>query len=61
MVEVMRKPEIMNKAKSELADVIGKGTIIEEADIARLANAPASSLFDSQGRSRPSIGARNGQ
>ncbi|XP_004232064.1 geraniol 8-hydroxylase-like [Solanum lycopersicum] len=36
MVEVMRKPYIMNKARSELADVIGKGTIIEEVDIARL-------------------------
>ncbi|PHU27389.1 Geraniol 8-hydroxylase [Capsicum chinense] len=36
MVEVMRKPCIMKKAKSELAEVIGKGKIIEEADISRL-------------------------
>ncbi|XP_060192868.1 geraniol 8-hydroxylase-like [Lycium barbarum] len=36
MVEVMRKPYIMKKAKSELADVIGKGKIIEEYDITRL-------------------------
>ncbi|WMV17199.1 hypothetical protein MTR67_010584 [Solanum verrucosum] len=36
MVEVMRKPYIMNKAKSEFADVIGKGKIIEEGDIGRL-------------------------
>lgn len=36
MVEVMRKPYIMRKAKAELAEVIGKGKAIEEADIARL-------------------------
>ncbi|PHT57344.1 Geraniol 8-hydroxylase [Capsicum baccatum] len=36
MVEVMRKPYIMRKAKAELAEVIGQGKAIEEADVARL-------------------------
>ncbi|XP_009763141.1 geraniol 8-hydroxylase-like [Nicotiana tabacum] len=36
MVEIMRKPDIMEKAKAELAEVIGKGKIVEEADVARL-------------------------
>jgi len=36
MVEVMRKPYIMKKAKAELAEVIGQGKAIEEADVARL-------------------------
>ncbi|XP_009763139.1 geraniol 8-hydroxylase isoform X1 [Nicotiana tabacum] len=36
MVEAMRKPDIMSKAKAELAEVIGKGKVIEEADVARL-------------------------
>lgn len=36
MVEVMRNPYIMRKAKAELAEVIDQGKAIEEADIARL-------------------------
>ncbi|XP_027770029.1 geraniol 8-hydroxylase-like [Solanum pennellii] len=36
MVEVMRIPYITNKAKTDFADVIGKGKIIKEADIVRL-------------------------
>ncbi|CAN4082852.1 unnamed protein product [Withania somnifera] len=36
MVEVMRKPCIMRKAKAELAEVVGKGKAIEEADVAHL-------------------------
>ncbi|MCD7447399.1 hypothetical protein HAX54_028471 [Datura stramonium] len=36
MVEVMRKPYIMRKAKAELAEIIGQGKAIEEADVARL-------------------------
>ncbi|XP_025884910.1 geraniol 8-hydroxylase-like [Solanum lycopersicum] len=36
MVEVMRKPYIKKKAKTDFADVIGKGKIIKEADIVRL-------------------------
>ncbi|XP_009793557.1 geraniol 8-hydroxylase-like [Nicotiana sylvestris] len=36
MVEIMRKPYIMDKAKAELAEVIGKGKVIEEADVIHL-------------------------
>ncbi|KAF3662232.1 Geraniol 8-hydroxylase [Capsicum annuum] len=36
MVEVMRQPYIVGKAKDELAEVIGRGKAIEEADVARL-------------------------
>uniref|UniRef100_M1AMP0 Geraniol 10-hydroxylase n=1 Tax=Solanum tuberosum TaxID=4113 RepID=M1AMP0_SOLTU len=36
MVEVMRKPYIMRKAKAELAEVIGQGKAIEEASVAQL-------------------------
>ncbi|OIT39428.1 7-ethoxycoumarin o-deethylase [Nicotiana attenuata] len=64
MVEIMRKPDIMEKAKAELAEVIGKGKIVEEADVAslpvhsqrNLADVPNSSLYDSQGRSRRRVG-----
>ncbi|XP_024974215.1 7-ethoxycoumarin O-deethylase-like [Cynara cardunculus var. scolymus] len=36
MTEVLRNPHTMTKAKEELEQVIGKGKIIEEADIMRL-------------------------
>ncbi|XP_049346229.1 geraniol 8-hydroxylase-like isoform X2 [Solanum verrucosum] len=36
MVEVMRKPYIMRKAKAELAEVIGQGKAIVEASVAHL-------------------------
>nr|BAC53893.1 cytochrome P450 [Petunia x hybrida] len=36
MAEILRQPEIMKKAQAELAEVIGKGKPIEEADVSRL-------------------------
>ncbi|KAL2552082.1 Cytochrome [Forsythia ovata] len=36
MAETLRNPETMKKAKAELAEVIGKGKVLEEADISRL-------------------------
>ena len=36
MAEVLRNPHIMAKAKEELKDVIGKGKLVDEADISRL-------------------------
>ncbi|KAM3357110.1 geraniol 8-hydroxylase-like [Capsicum galapagoense] len=36
MAEILRHPEIMNKAQAELAEVVGKGKPIEEADVSRL-------------------------
>ncbi|KAL3526733.1 hypothetical protein ACH5RR_011389 [Cinchona calisaya] len=36
MAEVLRNPEKMKKAKAELAEVIGKGKLVEEADVSRL-------------------------
>ncbi len=36
MAEVLRNPKIMMKVKLELDEVIGKGKILEEADISRL-------------------------
>nr|XP_016438735.1 PREDICTED: geraniol 8-hydroxylase-like [Nicotiana tabacum] len=36
MAEIIRQPEIMRKAQAELAQVIGKGKIVEEADVAQL-------------------------
>ncbi|XP_009762539.2 geraniol 8-hydroxylase-like [Nicotiana sylvestris] len=36
MAEIIRQPEIMEKAQAELAKVIGKGKIVEEADVSRL-------------------------
>nr|AUR26638.1 cytochrome P450 oxidase 76B6-like protein [Platycodon grandiflorus] len=36
MTEVLRHPDIMMKVKVELNEVIGKGKILEEADISRL-------------------------
>ncbi|KAJ9564059.1 hypothetical protein OSB04_000025 [Centaurea solstitialis] len=36
MTEVLRNPHIMAKAKKELVENIGKGKIVEEADIIRL-------------------------
>lgn len=36
MAEILRHPEIMNKAQAELAEVVGKGKPIEEGDVSRL-------------------------
>nr|XP_018625853.1 geraniol 8-hydroxylase-like [Nicotiana tomentosiformis] len=36
MAEIIRQPEIMKKAQAELAEVIGKGKIVEEADVSQL-------------------------
>ncbi|PHT34875.1 Geraniol 8-hydroxylase [Capsicum baccatum] len=36
MAEILKQPEIMKKAQAELAEIIGKGKSIEEADISRL-------------------------
>ncbi|CAN4120876.1 unnamed protein product [Withania somnifera] len=36
MTELLRQPEIMKKAQSELAEVIGKGKPVEEVDLSRL-------------------------
>ncbi|KAL2552084.1 Cytochrome [Forsythia ovata] len=36
MAETLRNPETMKKTKAELAEVIGKGKVLEEADISRL-------------------------
>ncbi|XP_070018328.1 geraniol 8-hydroxylase-like [Nicotiana sylvestris] len=36
MAEIMKQPEIMEKAQAELAKVIGKGKIVEEADLSQL-------------------------
>nr|BAP90522.1 geraniol 10-hydroxylase [Ophiorrhiza pumila] len=36
MAEMLKTPEKMKKAKAELAEVIGKGKAIEEADVSRL-------------------------
>lgn len=36
MAELLRHPDIMKKAKRELEDVIGKGKVITENDVARL-------------------------
>ncbi|XP_016489015.2 geraniol 8-hydroxylase-like [Nicotiana tabacum] len=36
MAEVMKNPDIMKKAQKELAEVIGKGKVIEEQDISLL-------------------------
>ncbi|XP_055813983.1 geraniol 8-hydroxylase-like [Solanum dulcamara] len=36
MAETVRQPEIMRKAQAELAEVVGKGKPIEEADVSRL-------------------------
>ncbi|KAM5574220.1 geraniol 8-hydroxylase [Rosa sericea] len=36
MAELLRNPEILSKAQAELEQVIGKGKLVEESDIARL-------------------------
>ncbi|PHU21147.1 Geraniol 8-hydroxylase [Capsicum chinense] len=36
MAEILKQPEIMKKAQVELAETIGKGKLIEEADVSRL-------------------------
>lgn len=36
MAEIIKQPEIMKKAQAELAEVIGKGKIVEEADVSQL-------------------------
>ncbi|XP_049370017.1 geraniol 8-hydroxylase-like [Solanum verrucosum] len=36
MAEILRQPEIMKKVQAELAQVVGKGKPIEEADVSRL-------------------------
>lgn len=36
MAEALKNPETMKKAKAELEEVIGKGKVIDEADISRL-------------------------
>ncbi|KAM7510298.1 hypothetical protein LguiB_009173 [Lonicera macranthoides] len=36
LAELLRNPEIMVKAKSELEEVLGKGKILEEVDVTRL-------------------------
>ncbi|KAL8473628.1 hypothetical protein ACS0TY_030463 [Phlomoides rotata] len=36
MAEALRNPETMNRAKAELEQAVGKGKIIDEADISRL-------------------------
>uniref|UniRef100_A0AAT9URG1 Geraniol 8-hydroxylase n=1 Tax=Mitragyna speciosa TaxID=170351 RepID=A0AAT9URG1_9GENT len=36
MAEALQNPEKMKKAKAELAEVIGKGKLLEEADVSRL-------------------------
>ncbi|XP_050375298.1 geraniol 8-hydroxylase-like [Argentina anserina] len=36
MAELLRNPEVMLKARAELDEVIGKGKLVEESDIARL-------------------------
>ncbi|CAA2993979.1 geraniol 10-hydroxylase [Olea europaea subsp. europaea] len=36
MAETLKSPETMKKAKAELAEVIGKGKVLEEADVSRL-------------------------
>ncbi|KAF3628550.1 Geraniol 8-hydroxylase [Capsicum annuum] len=36
MAEILKAPEVMKKAQAELAEVIGEGKAIEEADILRL-------------------------
>lgn len=36
MAESLKNPEIMKKAKAELEEVIGKGKVLDEADIQRL-------------------------
>ncbi|KAK4732944.1 hypothetical protein R3W88_025932 [Solanum pinnatisectum] len=36
MAEILRQPEIMKKVQVELAEVVGKGKPIEEADVSRL-------------------------
>nr|XP_016437353.1 PREDICTED: geraniol 8-hydroxylase-like [Nicotiana tabacum] len=36
MAEMLRQPEIMRKAQVELGEVIGKGKIVEEADVSQL-------------------------
>nr|XP_016438779.1 PREDICTED: geraniol 8-hydroxylase-like [Nicotiana tabacum] len=36
MAEIIRQPEIMKKAQAELAQVIGKGKMVEEADVSQL-------------------------
>lgn len=36
MTELLVNPKIMSKAKKELEEIIGKGNLVEESDIARL-------------------------
>lgn len=36
MAELLKQPEIIKKAQVELAEIIGKGKLIEEADVFRL-------------------------
>lgn len=36
MAELLRNPNVMSKAKSELNQLIGKGNLVEESDIAKL-------------------------
>ncbi|KAL7101282.1 hypothetical protein ACP275_08G045300 [Erythranthe tilingii] len=36
MAEALANPEIMEKAKAELEEIVGKGKVLEEADISRL-------------------------
>ncbi|CAI9766824.1 unnamed protein product [Fraxinus pennsylvanica] len=36
MAETLKKPETIKKAKAELEEVIGKGKVLEEADVSRL-------------------------
>lgn len=34
MAELLKNPHILEKAQEELADLIGKGKLVEEADVA---------------------------
>ncbi|PHT42457.1 Geraniol 8-hydroxylase [Capsicum baccatum] len=36
MTEILRQPKILKKAKDELAEIIGKEKLVEEADVSRL-------------------------
>ncbi|XP_019223628.1 PREDICTED: geraniol 8-hydroxylase-like [Nicotiana attenuata] len=36
MAELLKNPQILEKAQEELADLIGKGKLVEEADVAKL-------------------------
>ncbi|QHO04527.1 Geraniol 8-hydroxylase [Arachis hypogaea] len=36
MAELLHNPKVMSKAKSELEEIVGKGKVVEESDMARL-------------------------